>query len=450
VKRTIVTIMTAIALTVASAVASMAAKIERAKTPGGIEFWHVRDDTLPMISMEFAFRGGSTQDPAEKAGTASMMAAVLDEGAGELDARAFQQQLEERAIVLSFAAHRDTTRGSLKSLIENGEQAFGLLNLALTRPRFDDDAVERIRAGTLASIRRRMTDPGDLAQDRWFARAFPNHPYGTPQRGTLESVAKIGVDDLRAMHRGTLARDNLKIATIGAMDAAAAGLLVDRAFAGLPAKAKLVPVTYASPQGVGERNVVEMDVPQTVIMFGGAGLKRSDPDFIPAYVLNHILGGGSFSSRLYLEVREKRGLAYSVYSYLAPMDYSGLFMGGVSTRNDRAAESLSIILGEIREIAAKGPTAEELAKAKSYLIGSFPLRFDSSSKIAGQLLEIQLENLGIDYIDRRNGLIEAVTAEDVKRAANHFLTDAKMLVTLVGRPDLAPEPARPAAPAPRG
>ena len=449
-KRTIVTIMTAIALTVASAVASMAAKIERAKTPGGIEFWHVRDDTLPMISMEFAFRGGSTQDPAEKAGTASMMAAVLDEGAGELDARAFQQQLEERAIVLSFAAHRDTTRGSLKSLIENGEQAFGLLNLALTRPRFDDDAVERIRAGTLASIRRRMTDPGDLAQDRWFARAFPNHPYGTPQRGTLESVAKIGVDDLRAMHRGTLARDNLKIATIGAMDAAAAGLLVDRAFAGLPAKAKLVPVTYASPQGVGERNVVEMDVPQTVIMFGGAGLKRSDPDFIPAYVLNHILGGGSFSSRLYLEVREKRGLAYSVYSYLAPMDYSGLFMGGVSTRNDRAAESLSIILGEIREIAAKGPTAEELAKAKSYLIGSFPLRFDSSSKIAGQLLEIQLENLGIDYIDRRNGLIEAVTAEDVKRAANHFLTDAKMLVTLVGRPDLAPEPARPAAPAPRG
>lgn len=449
-KRTILTVMTAIALSVASTVASMAAKIERVTSPGGIEFWHVRDDTLPMISMEFAFRGGGTQDPADKAGTASMMAALLDEGAGDLDASAFQQQLEERAIVLSFSAQRDTTRGSLKSLIENSEQAFGLLNLALTRPRFDDDAIERIRAGTLASIRRRMTDPGDLAQDRWFARAFPNHPYGTPQRGTLESAAKIGVDDLRAMHRDTLARDNLKIATIGAMDAPSAARLVDKAFAGLPASAKLAPVTDAAPQGVGERNVVEMDVPQTVIMFGGAGLKRSDPDFIPAYVLNHILGGGSFSSRLYREVREKRGLAYSVYSYLAPMDHSGLFIGGVSTRNDRAAESLAIILGEIREIAAKGPTAEELAKAKSYLVGSFPLRFDSSSKIASQLLEIQLENLGIDYIDRRNSLIEAVTAEDVKRAANRFLTDAKMLVTLVGRPDLPPEPERPAAPATRG
>jgi zinc protease len=450
VKRTILTLMTAVAFTAAAAVASMAAKIERAVTPGGIEFWHVRDDTLPMISMEFAFRGGSTQDPAGKAGTASMMAALLDEGAGDLDAPAFQQRLEERAIVTSFTAQRDSARGSMKTLIENSEQAFGLLNLALTAPRFDPEAVERIRAGTLASIRRRATDPGDLAYDRWFARAFPNHPYGTPQRGSLESVAKIDVADLRAMHRDTFARDNLKIATIGAMDAASVAKLVDRAFAGLPAKSKLVPVQYVAPQGAGERNVVELDVPQTTILFGGVGLKRSDPDFIPAFVLNHILGGGSFSSRLYVEVREKRGLAYSVYSYLAPMDHAGLFMGGVSTRNDRAAESLSIILGEIRQIAANGPTADELEKAKSYLIGSFPLRFDSSGKIASQLLEIQLDNLGIDYIDKRNGLVQAVTAEDVKRAANRFLANANMLVTLVGRPAPAPDAVRPAAPAPRG
>src|SRR5690606_16635038 len=249
VDRTILTVMTAVARSVAPTVASRAAKTARVTSPGGVEFWHVRDDTLPMISMEYAFRGGSTQDPADKAGTASMMAALLDEGAGDLDARAFQQQLEERAIVMSFAAHRDTTRGSVKSLVENSEQAFGLLNLALTKPRFDDDAVERIRAGMLASIRRRMTDPDQLAQDRWFARAFPNHPYGTPQRGSLESVARIGNDDIRAMHRDTLARDNLKIATIGAMDAAAAARLVDRAFAGLPARAKLAPVKEVAPQG---------------------------------------------------------------------------------------------------------------------------------------------------------------------------------------------------------
>jgi zinc protease len=259
-------------------------------------------------------------------------------------------------------------------------------------------------------------------------------------QGRLESVARISADDLRTLHRNTFARGNLKVATIGAVDAPDIAKLIDHVFSALPQEPTLVPVPEVVPQGAGEQEVVDLDVPQTVIAFGGLGLKRADPDFIPAFVLNHILGGGTFSSRLYREVREKRGLAYSVYSYLAPYDRTGLFMGGVSTRNDRAAESLAIILEQIRKIAESGPTAEELAKAKSYLIGSFPLRFDTSAKIAGQLLEIQLENLGIDYIDRRNGLIEAVTADDIRRAAARFLANAQLLVTLVGRPTPAADP----------
>lgn len=439
-KRASFALMTVALLSAAPAIAATSAKIERVTTRSGIEVWHVRDDMLPMISMEFGFFGGSSQDPADKSGVATMLTALFDEGAGELDARAFQEKLDERAIVLSFSARRDTMRGSLKSLLEHGDEAFDLLNLALTKPRFDQPAVERVRAAMLAGIRRRTTNPNDIAGDRWFARAFPGHPYGRPPRGTLESVAAIGLDDLRAMHRNQFALDNLKVATIGAVDAAEAARLVDRAFAGLPALAALQTIPDIQPQGIGERDIVELDVPQTVITFGGLGVKRADPDFIPAYVLNHVLGGGSFSSRLYREVREKRGLAYSVYSSLAPMQHAGLFIGGVSTRNDRAAESLEIILEQIRQLAADGPTDDELAKAKSFLIGSFPLRFDTSGKIAGQLLDIQLEELGIDYIDRRNGLIEAVTKEDVKRAANRFLRDARMLVTLVGRPDPAPKP----------
>jgi zinc protease len=427
-----------IALVSAAPTAAWSTRIERVVTPAGIEIWHVRDNTLPMLSMEFAFIGGAAQDPAGKPGVVNLMASLLDEGAGDLDSRAFQERLEEHAIAISFSAHRDTLRGSLKTLTEHREQAIDLLRLALSQPRFDADAVERVRAATLAGIRRRTTNPSDIAGDRWFARAFPNHPYGRPSRGTLESVATITVDDLRAMHRKIIARSNLKIATIGAVDAAQIAALVDRAFADLPAQAALSPVPEVVPQGSGERDIIDLDVPQTVITFGGVGLKRSDPDFIPAYVLNHILGGGSFSSRLYREVREKRGLAYSVYSYLAPLDRAGLFMGGVSTRNDRAAESLAIILEEIRRIAEAGPTAEELAKAKSYLIGSYPLRFDTSGKIAEQLLQIQLDDLGIDYIDRRNGLVEAVTADDVRRAASRFLADAKLLVTLVGRPNPVP------------
>jgi zinc protease len=246
-------------------------------------------------------------------------------------------------------------------------------------------------------------------------------------------VPQISADDLRAFAGRNFARSNVKIAAVGSIDAKELALLVDKLFGGLPEKAELVPVSDATPKA-GIREVVDLNVPQTVILFGGAGLKRADPDFIPAYVLNHILGGGTFTSRLYQEVREKRGLAYSVSSHLAPYDYAGLFLGSVSTRNDRAQQSLDIIVEEIRRIVADGTTPEELAKAKSFLIGSYALRFDTSGKIAGQLLSLQLENLDVDYLDRRKALIEGVTDADIRRAATRFLADARLLVLMVGRP----------------
>jgi zinc protease len=414
-----------------------ATRIERIVTPAGIELWHVRDQTLPLISIEFAFESGASQDPADKPGVSNLVAALLDEGAGELDARAFHEAIEERAVVLSFSAQRDTLRGSLKMLVEHREPALHLLRLALTAPRFDASEVERVRAGVLAGLRRRSTNPSDIAGDRWFAHAFSGHAYGRPVQGTLESVPTIGIEDLKTYHRRTFARANLKIASVGAIEGKDLAALIDATFGGLPAEPDLVAISEVVPAGLGDRMVVDLDVPQTVISFGGIGLKRDDPDFIPAFVLNHVLGGGSFSSRLYREVREKRGLAYSVYTHLAPLQHTGLFLGGVSTRNDRAAESLTIILEEIQRIAAAGPTADELAKAKSYLVGSYALRFDTSAKIAAQLLGIQLDRLGIDYIERRNALIEAVTAEDVRRAAARFLTPGMLLVTLVGRPNLS-------------
>jgi zinc protease len=411
-----------------------AATVERVTTPLGFEIWFVRDDTLPLLSLEFAFRGGASQDPATKPGVANMAAALLDEGADTLDARAFQERIEERAIQLNFNAGRDTVRGSIRTLADHREPAFELAGLALTKPRFDAEAVERVRAAMLAGLRRRATSPNDIAADRWSARAFPGHPYGRPVEGTLDSVAEISIEDLRAYARRNFARSNLKLAAVGAIDAKTLAALVDRTFGALPEKAELVAVPETAPQ-VGRREVVEMNVPQTVILFGGAGLKRADPDFIPAYVLNHILGGGAFSSRLYREVREKRGLAYSISSHLAPYDHAGIFLGSVSTRNDRAQQSLSIIVDEIKRLAVEGPSADELAKAKSFLIGSYALRFDTSGKIAGQLLSLQLENLDIGYLDRRRGLIEAVSEQDVRRAATRFLADARLLVLMVGRPD---------------
>jgi len=413
--------------------AANATTIERVVSPGGIEAWLVHDSAVPLIAMDFAFQGGGDQDPDSKPGVGYMTTALLDDGAGELDAKAFQQKLEEYAIEMRFSTGRSHVLGSVRMLKEWQTQGFDLLRLAVTAPRFDADAVERARAQVLAGLRRETTSPNDIATRMWWKTAFPNHPYGRPTNGTLESVPQITAEDLKTYARRVFARDTLKVAVVGDIDAATLGKVLDQVFGALPEKAELNPVSAVKMQAAGRRIVVDLDVPQAVLTFGGAGLARKDPDFMAAFVVNHILGGGSFTSRLYEEVREKRGLAYGVYSYLLPLDHTALVMAGTATSGDQAGETLSIIEKETRRLAEEGPTAAELAKAKAYLKGSYALRFDTSSKIAGQLLQIQLDDLGIDYINQRNKQIDAVTLADAKRVAKR-LFEGEFLVTVVGRP----------------
>jgi zinc protease len=421
------------ALIAAVAGPAHAAKIERVVSPGGIEAWLVHEKAVPLIAIDFAFRGGAIQDPADKAGVANLVAAMLDEGAGELDAKAFQERMAGNAIQLAFNTGRDTFRGGLRTLVEHREQAFGLLRLALTAPRFDADAIERTRGQLVSRLTRETTSPNDMAGKRWWSTAFPDHPYGRPVSGTLDSVPRITADDLKTYVRQVFARDNLKVAVVGDIDAASVGAMLDEVFGALPARSERAPVAAARPQGLGRRIVVELDVPQAVVTFGGPGIARKDPDFIAAYIVNHILGGGTFSSRLYHEVREKRGLAYSVYSSLVWLDHAAMFMGGTGTRAERAGETIDLIEQEIRRLVETGPTEDELARAKSYLKGAYPLGFDTSSKIASQLVQIQLDDLGIDYPERRSSLIDAVTIGDVRRVAKRLL-ESGLLVTVVGRP----------------
>jgi zinc protease len=423
-------------LLVAAAAPAAATKIDRVVSPAGIEIWLVQEPSVPLIAMDFAFRGGTSQDPADKGGVASMVAGLIDEGSGNLDSRAFHERAESKAIEISFSATRDLFSGSLRTLVENKDEAFELMRTSLTSPHFDPADVERIRGETLAVLRRETTSPNDIASKRWWATAFPGHPYGRPSRGTLDTVPTITADDLRAYMKNVFARDTLKVGIVGNIDAATAGVLVDKVFAGLPAHGDLREVPFVQPQGLGTITRVDLDVPQSVVMLGGVGIPRKDPDFLAAFLVNHILGGGTMSSRLYAEVREKRGLAYSIYSTLVPLDSAALFMTATATRTEAAGQTLDLMLQEIRRIAETGPTAEELAKAKSYQKGSYPLRFDTSTKIAAQLVLMQVEDLGIDYIDKRNDLVEAVTLADVQRAAKRFL-DGGMLVTMVGRPQPA-------------
>lgn len=415
--------------------ASAAAKIQRVTSPGGITAWLVEEHTVPLIAVEFAFRGGASQDADGKSGTATMLAGLLDEGAGDLDAQAFQEKLEENALELSFSAQRDSFDGSLRTLIDKKEEGFEVLRLALNEARLDAEPVERIRQQILARIRRDSTDPGSVAFETFARTAFPGHPYGRRSVGTEESVAAISREDIAAFRDANFARANLVVSVVGAIDAQTLGPVLDRIFGGLAAEPKLTPVTDAVPDNVGKTEVVEMDIPQTTIVFGRGGLTRGDPDYIPAVVMNHILGGGTFTSRLFNEVREKRGLAYSVYSYLDPMEHAGLLAGGVATKNERAGEAMQIIESEFARIAREGPTDEELAKAKKYLTGSYALNFDSSVKVARGLKQIQLSRLPVDYIDNRNALVDAVSVEDVKRVAQRILDDGDLLVVAVGKPD---------------
>jgi len=430
--RGLVTLVAGAAIALA-ALPARAMTIERVVSPLGIEAWLVSDRTLPLIAVEFAFRGSADQDPPDKPGIANMATSLLDDGAGPFDANAFHDRLERKAIELSFRAGRDYLRGTLRTLAENRDEAFDDLRLALTEPRFDAAAVERMRAQVISRLRREILSPNDMASRNWWATAFPDHPYGQPVDGTFESVPKITIDDLRSYTRRAFARDNLKIAVVGDIDAATAAQLIDRTFGALPAKAELKPVAPVVPQELGRRIVIHLDVPQAVVNFGGPGIARSDPDFMAAYIVNHILGGGAFSSRLYIEVREKRGLAYGISDSLLWLDRTALLLGHTATRADATGETIELIEREINRLAEDGPTEAEFVKAKSYLKGAFALGLDTSNRIASQLLQMQLDNLGIDYMERRAGLIEAVTLADAKRVAKRLLAGG-LLITVVGRP----------------
>ncbi len=412
-----------------------AVSIDRVVSPGGIQAWLVQDHANPIISMRFAFKGGAALDPEGRVGLANFAASTLDEGAGDLDSKAFQGMLEDLVITLRFGAGRDAITGRLVTLVENRDTAFHLLSLALTKPRFDSEPVERIRAQLLAEIRQDTEEPGAIAGKTLFKTLFPSHPYGLPTDGLKDDVGAITRADLESFTTERLAKDNLIIGVVGDITSETLAALLDSTFGGLPDKARPWVLPEAEPQGAGRTIVVEKQIPQSSIVFAEKGLKRRHPDFYAAYVMNYVFGGGGFTSRLYTAIREKRGLAYSVYSGLHPLDRAGLIFGAAGTANANVGETISLLRQEWERMADKGMSEKELADAKTYLTGSYPLRFTSSGSIASMLVGIQRDNLGIDYMDRRNSLIEAVSLADVNRIAKKLLSVDKLTVVVVGKPD---------------
>jgi zinc protease len=408
--------------------------IKRVTSPGGIEAWLVESHANPLIAIRFAFRGGASQDPADKQGLAYFVSGMMDEGAGDLDAVAFQERLQTLAMRMDFDAGRDVMLGNVQMLTANKDESLDLLRLAMAKPRFDADAVERVRGQIIAGLKFDENDPEEVAALAWDRLAFRDHPYGRPIKGTKSSIAAIGIDDLRDYARRVFARDKLVITVVGDIDAEKLGPTLDHVFGALPQASSLAPVADVKPPLGPAREIITMEVPQSVAQFGHRAFSRKDDDFMAAYILNYIIGGGGFSSRLMEEVREKRGLAYSVHSNIFPYQHGAVFVGSVATQNEAVAQSLAVIESELKRLAEEGPSAEELASAKSYLTGAYALRFESSSSIANQLLWIQIEDLGIGYVEKRNELVEQVTLGDIKLVAKRLIEVDRLITTIVGKP----------------
>lgn len=409
-------------------------EIEEVTSPGGVTAWLVEEQSIPFVALELRFRGGSSLDEPGKRGASYLMAGLLEEGAGELDARSFTRAVEGLAASFDYDVYDDTFTVSAKFLTENRAEAVDLLRASLVEPRFDDEAIERVRAQVASIIRSDMTDPEEIAGEAFSSRVYGDHPYATPQEGTLESVAALTRDDLVAAWQNALTRDRLFVGAAGDITPEELASLLDDLLGGLPETGRDLPPD-AELNFDGGTHVVEFDTPQSVAVFGQPGMAQDHPDFFAAYLLNTIIGGGGFESVLMQEVREKRGLTYGVYSFLLDKDGAKLWMGSVSSANDRVAEAVQVVRDEWARIARDGVTAEQLEAAKKYMTGAYPLRFDGNGRIANIIAGMQLNGMPIDYAATRNDKVEAVTLEQVNRVARELMQPEKLTFVVTGKPE---------------
>jgi zinc protease len=413
-----------------------ALSVEEIASAKGIKAWLVEEHSVPLIAIKFAFAGGASQDPTGKEGLATMVADLLTEGAGDLTEEAFKAEVSSLGLRLSLTAGRDAIYGGLETLSKRFGRSAALLRLALTAPRFDEDAIERVRSQRLTDLAIAANEPNRVAVDRWYQEAFPDTAYGRPADGTPQSVTRIVRDDLASQHAKLLARGVLKVVIVGDIDKAAAAAALDEIFGDLPGQAQVALLAKADPRPRAAPVVVEKDLPSATAAFGLPSLASKDADFPALEVLNHIIGSGDFDAVLTEEIRVKRGLAYSVQTGLVHDSITSLLLGAFSTKNETMGSALGVLKEVLLKMAREGPNAAQFENAKRYLTGSFLLDFDTNAKVASSLLAIWVDGEDPDYLQRRNQKINAVTLADVKRVAGEVLKTQSLIVTIVGKPQL--------------
>ncbi|TRD22255.1 M16 family metallopeptidase [Palleronia caenipelagi] len=427
----------AVFLTLLTLPARAAVDIQEVTSPGGINAWLVEEPAIPFVALELRFLPGAALDRTGKRGAVNLMMGLLEEGTGDLDAQGFAAARDELAASYSYQAYDDAVAISAKFLSENRDEAVDLLRRSIIEPAFAQDAIDRVRDQVLSVIARNAVEPNEIGRARFNELAYGDHPYGSAVEGTVESVAALTRDDIMQAHRDVLVRDNLYVSAVGDITAEELGALLDTLLGALPQSTDVAdpgPAGWNIAPGI---ELVEYDVPQSVVIFGQPGFERDDPDFFAAYVLNDILGGRGFSSRLMEEARVKRGLTYGIGTFLAPMEYAASTGGQASSANESAAELVSVISDEWVRIA-EGVTEEELAAAKTYLTGAYPLRFDGNERIASILVGMQMDDLPVSYIATRNADIEALKVEDLARVAKRLYQPENLSFVIVGQPEGLP------------
>lgn len=417
----------------AIAAPSAAIEITQVTSPGGIRAWLVEEHSIPFTALEIRFRGGSALDAPGKRGQINLMTALIEEGAGPMDSQAFSEAREALAAPMTFNVNDDALSVSAKFLTENRDKGVDLLKTALTETRFDQDALDRVRGQVLSIIDSDLKDPEKIAGRTFDGLAFGDHPYATSQNGTLDSVRALTRDDMLDAKSRILARDRVYVGAVGDISPDELGALLDRLLGDLPATGAPMPQRAAFALTPGT-TIVDFDSPQSVVMFGQSGLKRDDPDFFAAYVLNQLLGGSGFTARLMAEVREKRGLTYGISSFLVPMDLAETWQGSFASANEKVAEAINVVREQWARAASGDISQAEVDAAKTYLTGSYPLRFDGNGPIADILVGMQMQGLPADYVTNRNAYVEAVTLDDVKRVAAKWMKPEGLRFVVVGKP----------------
>ena len=408
--------------------------IQEVVSPGGLKAWLVEDHGIPFTALQIRFSGGTSLDRAGKRGAVNLMTALIEEGAGDLDSQGFAAARDDLAARIGFASDQDGLSVSATFLTENRDQGVALLHSALTHPRFDDDAVERVRGQVLTGLRADEKDPGAIASKLARARSYGDHPYATDGSGTIDSVTALTRADIVTAFADAVARDRIHVAAAGDISPADLGALLDTLLGDLPATGAPQPAD-ASPVYTKAVMVEQFPGPQSVVVFGQKGMRFDDPDYFAASLLNEILGGGRFSARLMTEVREKRGLTYGIGTSLASFDHAQSILGQFQASNANVGQAIKVIREEWTKIAAEGVTEEELTNAKTYMTGAYPLRFDGNGTIASILVGMQIMGLSPDYPKTRNARVEAVTMADIKRVAAALFTPDQLGFVVVGQPE---------------